>query len=154
MTRTAIIVSVVAVLLLPIVALALMSLFERRPQLLGRTEFELAAACPATPNCVCSHETDSVHRIEPLRITGSTAEAKQQLETIIATIPRAKVIDEMDDYLHAEFTSAFFRFTDDVEFLIDESAGIIHVRSASRTGYSDLGANRERVEAIRAKLDK
>ena len=151
MPRTAIIIAVVIVLLLPIILLALMSLFSRRPQNLGVSDGRLAD-CPVAPNCVCSQETDSVHQIEPLKLTGSTAEAKQQLKSIIATFPRATIIDEADGYLHAEFTSALFRFTDDVEFLIDDSAGVIHVRSASRTGHSDLGANRERVEAIRAKL--
>ena len=43
-------------------------------------------------------------------------------------------------------------FVDDVEFFLDENANVIHVRSASRLGNSDLGTNRKRVEAIRAKL--
>ena len=33
--------------------------------------------------------------------------------------------------------------------LLASAAGVIHVRSASRTGYWDLGANRRRVETIR-----
>ena len=50
------------------------------------------------------------------------------------------------------FTSAVFRFVDDVEFEVDEAARVVHVRSASRVGRGDFGANRKRVEAIRAKL--
>ena len=42
------------------------------------------------------------------------------------------------------------RFTDDVEFSLDEAAGVIHVRSASRIGHGDRGVNRARVEAIRS----
>ncbi|MCA9019441.1 MAG: DUF1499 domain-containing protein, partial [Planctomycetaceae bacterium] len=34
-------------------------------------------------------------------------------------------------------------------FLVDSSQNVIHVRSASRVGYSDLGVNRKRIEAIR-----
>jgi uncharacterized protein (DUF1499 family) len=45
-------------------------------------------------------------------------------------------------------------FVDDVEFLIDDSAKLINVRSASRLGQSDLGVNRKRIETIRAKLDE
>jgi len=52
-------------------------------------------------------------------------------------------------YLHVEFRSTLFRFVDDVEFVIDEPQGLIHIRSASRVGYSDLGANRKRMEKIR-----
>ena len=40
-------------------------------------------------------------------------------------------------------------FVDDVQFLLDERARVIHVRSASRVGYWDLGVNRKRMEAIR-----
>ena len=53
-------------------------------------------------------------------------------------------------YLHAEFKSALLGFVDDVQFMADPAAGVIHMRSASRVGYSDLGANRKRVENIRA----
>ena len=62
---------------------------------------------------------------------------------------RAVVVEETATYLHIEFTSTLFRFVDDVEFLADETAKVIHVRSASRLGKSDLGVNRKRVEEIR-----
>jgi len=62
---------------------------------------------------------------------------------------RTRVIKEMEEYLHITFTSQFFRFTDDVEFHFVEEAPVIHVRSASRVGYSDLGVNRRRIEKIR-----
>jgi uncharacterized protein (DUF1499 family) len=45
------------------------------------------------------------------------------------------------------------RFVDDVEFLLVPAERVIHVRSASRVGYSDLGTNRKRVEALRAKFE-
>ena len=40
------------------------------------------------------------------------------------------------------------RYVDDVEFYINEKNKIIHFRSASRIGYSDLGVNRKRMEEI------
>jgi Protein of unknown function (DUF1499) len=43
-------------------------------------------------------------------------------------------------------------FVDDVEFWLDRTANVVHVRSASRLGKSDLGVNRKRVEQIRTKL--
>ena len=55
--------------------------------------------------------------------------------------------------MHAEFTSVIFRFVDDVEFLLDADSLSIHVRSASRVGYSDLGANRARALAIWQKFE-
>ena len=88
MPRTAIIISVAAVLLLPIILLTLMSLFARRPQHLGVTDGRLAA-CPASPNCVGSQEADTAHHVEPLEFAGSAAAAVAQLKTIIASFPRA-----------------------------------------------------------------
>jgi len=62
---------------------------------------------------------------------------------------RVRIVTAGETYLHAEFTSAVFRFVDDVEFLLDDAEKVVHVRSASRVGHSDLGVNRKRVEALR-----
>jgi len=53
-----------------------------------------------------------------------------------------------ENFLHVEFTSKIFRFVDDVEFYFN-APGIIHFRSASRIGHSDMGVNRHRMEEIR-----
>ncbi|CAB1059228.1 hypothetical protein D1BOALGB6SA_3986 [Olavius sp. associated proteobacterium Delta 1] len=50
--------------------------------------------------------------------------------------------------IYANF-SLIFQFVDDVELLFSDEKNLIHVKSASRIGYSDLGANRKRVERIR-----
>jgi uncharacterized protein (DUF1499 family) len=70
----------------------------------------------------------------------------------MATLPRTKLVDEDESYLHYEFTSLLLRFVDDVEFLLDETTKTIHFRSASRTGYSDLGVNRKRMEQVRTSV--
>jgi uncharacterized protein (DUF1499 family) len=67
-------------------------------------------------------------------------------------MPRTRVVSEEANYLHAEFTSRLFRFVDDVEFHVDENAGLIQFRSASRAGRNDFGVNRARMEQIRAAL--
>jgi uncharacterized protein (DUF1499 family) len=74
------------------------------------------------------------------------------LKTALQSFRRVKTIAQTDDYLSAEFTIPVVGFVDDVEFLLDEDAKVIHVRSASRLGESDLGVNRRRIETIRAKL--
>lgn len=76
------------------------------------------------------------------------------LKTIIQNMERTTIVTEAENYLYAEFKSKLLGFVDDVEFLIDDSAKVIHVRSASRLGQSDLGVNRNRVETIRAKLNE
>jgi uncharacterized protein (DUF1499 family) len=131
-----------------VVALALLSALSRRPANLGATAGRLAP-CPPSPNCVCSQAEDSEHHIEPLRYDGSGQEAMARLRAVLDAWPRTRVVAATDGYLHAECTSLVFRFVDDVEFLLDPAAGVIHCRSASRAGHSDLGVNRRRVEAIR-----
>jgi uncharacterized protein (DUF1499 family) len=74
------------------------------------------------------------------------------LKKIIAESPRARIVTETDDYLHAEFTSLVFRFVDDVEFYIDRRFKLVLFRSASRAGHSDLGVNRRRMEELRRKF--
>jgi len=66
---------------------------------------------------------------------------------------RSRIIKSTGLYIHTEFTSALFRFVDDVEFFLDECAAVIQVRSSSRIGYSDRGVNRKRVEDIRAAIN-
>ena len=124
-----------------------------RPASLGVRQGRLAP-CPSSPNCVSSQADDDVHRIAPLPFSGAAASAIDRLAGIVRSLPRASVITSTEDYLRAEFRSAVFRFVDDVEFLADESAGMVHVRSASRVGSSDLGVNRRRVETIRARWNE
>jgi uncharacterized protein (DUF1499 family) len=72
----------------------------------------------------------------------------------VESLPRTKIISETADYLHAECTSAFFGFVDDLELHLRTAEGVIAVRSAARLGYSDLGVNRRRIEDLRALLIK
>ena len=106
--------------------------------------------CPDSPNCVGSQDADVAHAIAPLPFTGSIVEARARLKRVVATLPRTRLVTDEAGYLHYESRSAVFRFVDDLEFVFDEKAQLIHVRSAARTGYSDLGVNRRRVETIRA----
>ncbi|MCA9015292.1 MAG: DUF1499 domain-containing protein [Planctomycetaceae bacterium] len=105
--------------------------------------------CPDSPNCVCSQDHSPQHEIAPLPYSGSQAAALTRLSEILNRQRGCRIIRQDGDYLRAEFRSLCFRFVDDVEFLVDSSQNVIHVRSASRVGYSDLGVNRKRIEAIR-----
>jgi uncharacterized protein (DUF1499 family) len=131
-----------------VVALALLSAFSRRPAGLGVKDGRLAP-CPDTPNCVCSQAADDAHRMEPIPFDGDPDTARERLKAVLARMPRTVVVEERGDYLRAEAVSLVFRFVDDVEFLIDRDAQVIHFRSASRVGRSDLGVNRRRMEEIR-----
>jgi uncharacterized protein (DUF1499 family) len=120
-----------------------------RPLNLGITDGRLSP-CPDSPNCVSSRSSDKRHFIEPIRYEGTEHRAMGRLITVVQGMKRCRIITIDDHYIHAEFTSAFFRFVDDVEFYFDSEAKIIHMRSASRIGYSDFGVNRQRMEKVRS----
>ena len=108
--------------------------------------------CPSSPNCVSSQETKASHSVEPIRYTVSRKQAKDAVISILEDFPRTRVATIHDNYIHAEFRSRIFSFVDDMEFLFDEDAPLIDIRSASRVGYSDMGVNRKRVEAFRERF--
>jgi uncharacterized protein (DUF1499 family) len=106
-------------------------------------------ACPKSGNCVSSDGDKPSSRVDPLTFKGPPEKAWADLKETIREMG-GKIQEEHDGYLWATFTSRVFRFVDDVEFRMASTDGMIHVRSASRVGYSDLGVNRRRVEKLRA----
>jgi uncharacterized protein (DUF1499 family) len=119
-----------------------------RPKNIGVVNGRLQP-CSWKPNCVCSFDTDAEHGIAPLTFTGPWDAAREKLLQIVRSQPRTRIVAEEGPYLRIECTSLIMRFVDDLEFLFDPAASVIHVRSASRVGRSDLGVNRHRVETIR-----
>jgi len=107
--------------------------------------------CPNSPNCVSSQAIRTSQRILPLSFHGNIQETTKQLRLLVQKLPFTTIIADQPTYMLVEFRSRWFRFIDDVEFLLDVDAQLIHVRSASRRGYYDLGVNRRRIEAIRSK---
>jgi uncharacterized protein (DUF1499 family) len=139
--------------LIPQNTMAFLSFPGTRPSNLGVNNGQLAA-CPNTPNCVSSQvsASDKEHGVTPIAFVGEGKGAIAKLKTIIENSERTTIIEASDNYLYAEFASSLMGFVDDVEFYADDSAKVIHVRSASRLGQSDLGVNRKRVEELRSKL--
>ena len=107
--------------------------------------------CPDKPNCVSSQAPpdDAQHFIKPLSVTGDPGTAWESLRRALAAMPRTRIVEDTGEYLHAEATSLVFRFVDDLECALDRPKSLIHMRSASRVGYSDFGVNRKRVEKLR-----
>lgn len=124
-----------------------------KPNNLGTATGQLSA-CPNTPNCVNSQSSDVEHKISPLAYNSSTEDALKDIKAVIQSFKQSKIEQEKDNYIYAEFTIPVVGFVDDVEFLLDNDAKVIHVRSASRLGESDLGVNRKRIESIRAKFNQ
>lgn len=115
---------------------------------LGVTNGHLAP-CPASPNCVISQDGDPKHAIDPITYHVDRDRAKEALLKVLNVVPRTEVIENTNNYIHALSKSRIFKFVDDVEFYFPEDEKVIHMRSASRVGESDLGVNRRRMEQIR-----
>jgi uncharacterized protein (DUF1499 family) len=106
--------------------------------------------CDSRPNCVCSQGSSAERTVAALPIEpDAPAAAFDRARDCVETLPRVALVEAAPGYARYECCSRLFRFADDVELLLDEPAGVIHVRSASRVGYSDMGVNRKRVEEIR-----
>jgi uncharacterized protein (DUF1499 family) len=79
-------------------------------------------------------------------------DAQTAVRDFVLSMPRVRITEDEPGYIRAEFSSRFFKFVDDVEFLLDAQTGRIDYRSASRVGYYDFGVNRRRLETIRGRL--
>jgi uncharacterized protein (DUF1499 family) len=127
------------------------------PQNLGAKDGRLKPPS-RTPNSVSSqadlypeHEQREYARIEPLPMKGDAAASIARLKTVLEGMAGLRIVSTGPDYLYAHCTTKLLKYVDDLEFWADASAGVVHVRSASRLGRKDFGVNRARVEAIRAR---
>ena len=131
--------------------LGLVGCAGERPANLGIHEGGLTA-CPSSPNCVSSQANDQGHHIAPLSFGGDGDAAFVRLKRVLDLRGDATIIQEQPGYLQFELRTTLF--VDDAEFLLDREKRIIHIRSASRLGYSDLGKNRSRLEEIRREFQQ
>ncbi len=126
----------------------LVPLFSGRSAATGIQPDGNLGSCPDKPNCVCSSDTDS-HAITPLRFADASISEWQALLDAMGSLPGWKQINKDGHYAHFESRTPLMNYVDDVELLWQNEAGLIQVRSASRLGHSDLGANAKRVEVLR-----
>ena len=122
----------------------------KRPNRIGISEGKLTAPKTGSWNSVASqHQAGQEHDIAGIKYIGPVDQAMTRLKEILAKDSSITIVETTQTYLYARAQTKLFKFVDDVEFLIDESTHIIHVRSASRLGRKDFGVNRARIEAIR-----
>jgi len=91
-------------------------------------------------------------RVSPLGFGGGKGEADRAwaaARAAVLELPKTRIVREAPGYLHAECASAIFGFVDDLELEFAPGGQAIHLRSASRVGRSDFGANRGRIERLR-----
>ena len=103
--------------------------------------------CPSSPNCVSSQATDS-HYIEAFPANGDMKAVFDRLKEILERHSDTSIIATDERTVQVEFRTTL-GFIDDGLFVMDEQNRVIHIRSASRSGYWDFGKNRRRMEEIR-----
>ena len=67
---------------------------------------------------------------------------------LIAETPRTKIIERTDSYLHAEATTRWMHYVDDLELKAIPSKSSIQIRSESRVGIGDNGVNKKRIDDL------
>ncbi|MEM1433936.1 MAG: DUF1499 domain-containing protein [Pseudomonadota bacterium] len=105
------------------------------------------APCGALPNCYRSGAAQP-----PWHLADASLAGWQAFMAELRLRERWSLITEADGYVHFLVRTPLLRFADDVEFRLALPAGTVSYRSASRLGISDLGANRQRLEALAAEL--
>ena len=131
-------------------ALVLFLQNSRMPADLGVRAGQLAPL-PASPNAVSSQTDRKNRKVAPLPFVGDLQQTRQTLQQVIESYPgRVQLVSATDSYIHCVFSTAWLRFKDDVEFFLDAESKVVHFRSASRSGFSDMGMNRRRYEALAA----
>lgn len=97
------------------------------------------------PNAVSSESGTSERR----KVMPFKAVTLDKVLTAV-NVTGGEIVSQQSNYASAIYRSKLMGYVDDVEFRV--SGKTVHVRSASRVGYSDRGANRARVESIRDAL--
>jgi len=121
---------------------------RRKPSTLGLSDGKLSA-CPNKPNCVSSQASKQSQQIDPFTYSdiGRRQEVCEILLKLLDEDSALTLATREENYVHAEARAMMF--IDDIEFYLPQNEPVVHVRSASRLGRSDFGANRRRVEALR-----
>lgn len=104
---------------------------------------------PESPNAVSTQTSQTDKLVEPIAFIGTLEESKEAFKKALTEYSGIKIIEETDFYLYAVATTSLMRYKDDIELYFDQDSQLIHYRSASRVGYSDMGLNKTRYEALK-----
>jgi len=100
------------------------------------------------PNGVSTLAIESSKKVETIAFVGDLETTKEMIKKACDSYGTSKIVTEEDDYMHVVFTTGTMKYNDDVEFYFDVNNNIVHYRSESRVGYSDMGLNMDRYKEI------
>lgn len=114
----------------------------------------LLPGCPKAPHCVSSETDIASQRVAPYLLNNEDDRLMLHIAEILSGLAGLQIEYSDDQRIEAVCETALFRFKDDLALMLDSSNRCIQVRSCSRIGYYDFGANRRRVERIRRQLQQ
>lgn len=117
---------------------------NRRPALGVQADGKLAPL-PNKPNCVSSF-VDGDKAVDPLPMAEDLSKTIALIEQSLAKLGNVQVIEKDGHYVRALATTKLMRYKDDIELLVDTDSKLVHFRSSSRAGYSDMGVNKARYD--------
>ncbi|MGL1891614.1 MAG: DUF1499 domain-containing protein [Spirochaetaceae bacterium] len=140
------------VLIVIVVIIVLMALFmvvknNKVPADLGVNDGKLAPM-PKSPNAVSSQSDDPEKKVDPIPFKGDLNQSKEWIKKALEVYGNISIVKDESNYIHAVNTTSKMKYNDDIEFYFDEEVALIHFRSASRVGYSDIGLNRQRYDKL------
>jgi uncharacterized protein (DUF1499 family) len=103
---------------------------------------------PKKPNAVSSQTEDQEKYVEPFPFKSDLETTKKAILESIKKYGGYEVVKDEPTYLRVMFTTGKMKYHDDAEFYFDEAQKVVHFRSSSRIGYSDMGLNRERYSKL------
>ena len=98
---------------------------------------------PCTEVGHCVREELNVNNIE---------QPFEEIKLLIENTPRTEIVEINGDYIHAEVTSKWMKYVDDLEVSFLPESNILLIRSESRVGESDLGVNQKRIDLLKSKM--
>ena len=120
---------------------------------------DVAARSESMPrDQVLALQREAYPDLEPLRLDAAPEPALERVEATAARMPGWEIVrrDPGSGRIEAQARSTIFRFVDDVVIRVQPDASgagsRVDVRSRSRFGQSDLGANAARIRAFLAAL--
>lgn len=121
---------------------------NRKPHLTFGLENGKLREIPNKKNAVSTDTSFLDKRINPMPFKENPEETKAALKKALDSYGGIAIIKEEKDYIYAVATTPGMKFHDDMEIYFNQADRMIHFRSASRAGYSDMGLNRQRYDKI------
>ncbi|SDU10413.1 DUF1499 domain-containing protein [Halopseudomonas salegens] len=140
-------------IILALLALLIVAFFVRiywqnaQVPALGHTQGQLTPLS-SKPNGVSSQTSDADKKVEPWPFIDDQSSSMQAIMAAVQSYGEADVVTQEPNYLRVVFVTPRMRFRDDAEFYLDADTKLVHFRSASRAGHSDMGLNRKRHQAL------